>query len=364
MAAREWSAVLEAPGRLVLRQFDVPRIGPEDALLRVERAGVCGSDPKFYHGNLHGYTLPIILGHEEVGTIEDIGETAAQWYGVKKGDRVIVGGGGGCGHCYYCLKGQQKFCQDRRSFATCCDVPPHLWGAYGQYMYLPPNAAVYKVPPEISPEAAVLLNAVIANGIQWTRMWGGTSIGDTVVIQGPGPQGLAAVIAARESGAGAIIVTGLPQDHERLRLAREFGAHYAVDVEKNDLAGLVSELTEGRGADVVVDVTGSPRAILTSIELVRKGGTMVQAGVTGATTETPVRMDTLLFKEIKLQSVFTNSPEATRAAIKLAASKRYALEKIVTHKFPLARAEHAVKTAGGEIPGESPIKVIIDPWME
>lgn len=363
MATKEWSAVLEAPGRLVLKQFDIPHIGPEDALLRVERAGVCGSDPKFYQGELHGYRLPMILGHEEVGLIEEIGETAAQWYGVRKGERVIVGVGGGCGHCYYCAKGQQKFCQNRRSFSTPCDVPPYLWGAYGQFMYLPPNAAVYKVPPEVSPEAAVLLNAVIANGIQWTRMWGGASIGDTVVIQGPGPQGLAAVIAARESGASPIIVTGLSQDNVRLQLAREFGAHHTVDVEKEDLAGLVRRLTEGRGADVVVDVTGSPKAILTSIELVRKGGTVVQAGVVGGTA-TPVQMDTLLFKEVRFQSVFTNSPEATRAAIKLAASKKYPLEKIVTHKFPLSKAEHAVKTAGGEVPGEKPIKVVIDPWME
>ena len=155
-------------------------------------------------------------------------------------------------------------------------------------MYLAPETAgIYKVLEDIPAEAAVLINAVISNGIRWVRVMGGVTIGDKVVIQGVGQQGLAAIIAAREAGAAKVIVTGLSKDQERFKLAREFGVDHIVNVEEEGVVKRVAELTAGKLADVVIDVTGNPEALKITPDLVRSQGTIVSSGVTGTDTITP-----------------------------------------------------------------------------
>jgi alcohol dehydrogenase len=228
-------------------------------------------------------------------------------------------------------------------------------------MYIAPNSIVYKVSQDMTPEAAVLINAVIANGIQWIRIHGGASIQSRVVIQGTGPQGLAATIAARESGASPIIVTGLmPEDKDRFALAKEFGADYTIDVRAENVVERVKEITQGKMADLVLDVTGNPQVFQKSIELAKKQGTVVLGSLTGKMdTMAPIPTEKLSFNEIRLQGVFSGGGEAVVSAIKLVESKRYPVEKMVTHRFPLEKAEEAVKTAGREIPGVFPVKTVI-----
>jgi len=306
--------------------------------------------------------LPMILGHEILGTIEEIGPAAAARFGVQAGDRVVMEATVRCGYCAYCVTGQYKFCENAKVYGikSSCDEAPHLWGAYGQRMYIAPGSIVHRISKDIPAERAVLINAVIANGIDWVRNAGGVAIGDTVVIQGAGQQGLAAVAAARESGAGRIVVTGLSRDAERLALAREFGAGVLVDVERDDPVDVVGDLTGGRMADVVVDVTGSGAAIQKSLDLVKKQGTVVNAGVTGTEKMTPLPLDKILFKEIRFQGVYAKQTDAILAAIKLAESGNYPFEKMVTHVFSIDAAEKALKTAGGET-DEYPIKVVLKP---
>jgi alcohol dehydrogenase len=134
-----------------------------------------------------------------------------------------------------------------------------------------------------------------------------------------------------------------------------------VDVQAEDVVQRVKDATGGDLADVVVDVTGSGDAVRTSLSLVRPMGTVVSAGVTGDKTLTPIPLDALLYKETRLQGVFTFDTNAVRRAVRLAASGRYPFEKLITHRFPLEQAEQAVKTAGRELPDVSPIKVAIVP---
>ncbi len=361
MARKEWSAVLEEPGRIVLREFDIPEIGPDEGLLKVEMCGVCGTDPKIYHGQFDWIRTPMILGHEVAGYIEEVGENAARRWGVGKGDRVVTDPGAPCGHCYYCLNGMFRWCENRLGFRIPCNQPPYLWGGYGEYQYLPPSARVYQISKDITAEAAVLTNAVLANGIQWLRIVGGTSIGDAVVILGMGAQGMAAVIAAKESGASPIIVTGLTADEPRFELVRRFGADYTVNVEKEDIVKLVNEVTNGKRAAVVVDLTGDSKAIVQAIELVKMQGTIVCASVFGSSVLTPLPLDKITFNEIRLQGVFTNDHPAMRAAIKLVESGKYPVDRIISHKYPLQQAEEAVRAAGGEISGVHPIRVALVP---
>ena len=356
------SAVLEQIGKIKIKAFPKPSIGPEEGLLKIERAGVCGTDPKIYQGKMKVDRLPMILGHEIVGTIEEIGQAAAAKYGVQPGDRVVMEATVRCGYCAYCITGKYKFCENATVYGikSSCDDAPHLWGAYGRRMYIAPGSIVHRISKDIPAERAVLINAVIANGIDWVRNAGGVTIGDTVVIQGAGQQGLAAVVAARESGAGCIVITGLSRDVERLALAGDFGADVCIDVEREDAVAAVTDLTGGLMADVVVDVTGDGGAIQKSLDLVKKQGTVVSAGVTGTEKMTPLPLDKILFKEIRFQGVYAKQTDAILAAIKLAESGNTLFEKMVTHVFSIEDAEKALKTAGGET-AEYPIKVILKP---
>ena len=357
--------VLEGPGRMVLKEFPLPRIGPEEGLLRVDMAGVCGSDVGMYRGKVSRVPrpYPIIMGHEIFGTVVDVGREASIRHGVKEGDRAIVEYAFGCGECFYCTKGDYIHCESFQVYGSMisCKEPPHLWGAYSEYLYLPPRARVHRVKKDLLPEIGVLVCAVLGNGLRWLQMIGGISAGDTVVIEGPGQQGIAGVVVAKEAGAGKIIVTGMSKDRKRMELAKTFGADVTLDVEKVDPVKAVSELTEGRMADIVMDVTGNPRGAVTAIDLVKKKGTVVMPGLYGMDQEVPLVLDKIVFKEARVQGVFSHDSQSVVPALHLAESGKYPLEKMITHRFPLEEAEQALKVAGGEVEGEDPIKVVILP---
>lgn len=357
------SAVLESHDSIAMREFPVPEVREDDALIEVERTGICHTDVDLLHGNTRYAELPLILGHEITGRIAEIGPVASGRWGVVEGDRVAVEAMVRCGFCRPCVEGSYRYCKERIGYGTFVSAarPPHLWGSYGEYMYLAPGSLVYKLPDDLSPDLAILLNVAISNAIQWTVKQGGVRLGDAVVIQGVGPIGLSCAAVAREAGADPVIVTGLSMDDYRLEMAASFGASAVVDVEKEDVVERVRELTGGEMADVVVDVTGSGQAVRRSLELVRPMGTVISAGVTGDGTLSPIPLDALLYGEIRLQGVFTNDSWSMRRAIRLARQHRYPFESLVTHRFPLEKAQEAVLTAGRELLGVSPIKVTIAP---
>ncbi|MBM4338365.1 MAG: zinc-binding dehydrogenase [Deltaproteobacteria bacterium] len=357
--------VLEAPGRMVMKEFPIPSIGPKEGLLKVEMVGICGSDVGMYRGKATRAPrpYPIIMGHEIFGTVIQIGEEASRRWNIEEGDRTIVEYAFGCGECFYCKQGNYIHCEAMCTYGSMisCKDPPHLWGAYSQYLYLPPRAMVHKVSKTLLPEVGILICAVLGNGIRWLQTLGGLSTGDTVVIQGPGQQGLAGVIIAREAGAKKVIVTGISKDKIRFDLAKTFGADEIIDIEKDDPIQRVKEITEGRMADLVIDVTGNPRGAITAIDLVKKKGTVVLPGLYGMDREIPLVLDKVVYKELRVQGAFSHDFQSVLPAIRLAESGKYPLKKMVTHWFPLEKAEMAIRVAGGEVQGEDPIKVVIVP---
>jgi len=357
--------VLEAPRKMSLRMFPLPDIGPDEGLLKVEMVGVCGSDPGIYHGKKgrKPRPYPIILGHEVVGEVAEIGDVAARNHGVQKGDRVIIEYAFGCGHCEACLKGNYTRCESNLCYGSMisCKDPPHLWGGYAEYMYIHPRAMVHKISKDLPTEAAILVSATLGNAIRWLRQKGGVSIGDNVVILGPGQQGLGGVIVARESGACNVVIAGRSVDETRLALAKEFGATHCCNIDEENLLELVSEITGGKMADIVMDTTGNPQGLIASLDLVGSGGTIIVPGLYGMDKEIPLIMDKVVYKEVRILGVFSQDVSSVIPAIKLAESRKYPLEKMVTHYFTLEDAERAVQVAGGEIEGEYPIKVVIIP---
>ncbi len=283
-SATALAVVQEGPRRLRNERFPLPEIGGDDALLRVEACGICGSDYELYAGALPA-PFPIIPGHEPVGVIEEIGEATARRWGVKRGDRVAVEALLPCGHCPSCIGGRYSLCRGRGALPTgygliSTKTPPSLWGGYSQYLYLDPHSLVHSLSPDVPAELAVLFNPLGA-GFRWAVDLPATGVGDTVAILGPGQRGLASVIASREAGAGCIIVTGLAADERKLALARRFGAHHTINVEAEDARSRLREITDG-GADVVVDVTSySLEAVTLAVDVARRGGTIVLAGTKG-----------------------------------------------------------------------------------
>jgi alcohol dehydrogenase len=356
------AATLLAPDKIEIREYPIPEIPPDGGLVAVERAGVCGSDVKYFHGKIK-LPLPVILGHEILGRVAKLGRAAASIHGLKEGDRVILKGALGCGRCADCRRGAGRFCKKRTSYGgrTTCANPPHLFGGFADYIYLAPDALATKVGDDLAPEAAVLVGAVMANGFQWAVRLGGVKMGDYVLIQGPGQQGLACAFAARHAGAARIFVTGIGRDAQRLALAERFGAHRAINVETENIFAVVREETGGAMADVVIDVSGSPKAIQTSIECVRRQGTMVLAGLTGDATVTPMLMDKIVWGEIRLQGAFTADNDAVEATMRLLEATKFPVEEMVSHVFGLEETERCIRAVGGELPELYPTKALIKP---
>lgn len=361
MPRKTYSVVAVATQTIRIQSFDIPTISEDDGLLKVEMCGVCGSDPRILQWT-EPERFPLIMGHEVLGNIEEIGVQASERWGVNEGDRVVVEHLFGCGHCRMCLFGEYRFCSEHLGYGGTIpsSVPPHLWGAYGEFMYLAPNSRVHRIDEDVPAEAAAMTCANIGNGIRWACTKGGVSVGVTVVVIGPGGQGLAAILAAREAGAAQIVAIGLTQDSHRFEVAKHFGATHLINLQVEDPVQTVRNLTDGAFADVVMDLTGATSSAPLSLELVRPMGTVVLGSNTGEAS-VPLVTSKIAAKEIRYQGVNTHDTPAVKAAIKLVESRRYPIEKMVTHYFGLEEAETAVRAAGGEIRLDGFIKGVIVP---
>lgn len=364
MAEKALASTLIASKQFEVREYAMPEIAPDAGLLQVEVTGVCGAD---IHLQEHPLGSAQILGHEIVGRIAKLGPEAARKWRMKEGDRVALEEYMPCGACDLCRTEDYRFCPQTGSSqwgqklfygSTSADLPPSLWGGYSQYLYLHPNAVPHRVPDHI-PSAEAALFLPLSNGVEWTYRYGDLRLGDTVVIQGPGQQGLSCVIAAKEAGAGRIIVTGLGRDAHRLALAKKLGADHVIDVEKEDFRQAVMDLTNGQGVNQVVNVTGGGKTVVAdalsvaamrcTVVLAAAGNEQISVGGWGR-------------KKLTMKWANGHSYQSVEQAIRLIASGKYPLNELCTHSYGLDDVGLAIRTVAGDgVTGG--IHVTVFPWQ-
>ncbi len=356
-----FAMVQTAPKKLEAMDIPMPEISEDAGLMRIDACGICGSDYEQFEGVLRT-PMPAIPGHEPLGTVVSIGDRAAKRWGIDVGDRIAVETMLACHHCGPCLGGSYHLCDTRRiySYIPLSDEPG-LWGSYSQYMYLDPNAVIHKVDATLAPEIAVMFNPLGA-GFRWGVEIPGTGPGDTVVIMGPGQRGLASVLACREAGADKIIVTGLEADAAKMEIARTFGADATIDVQNEDPRQRILELTNGRGADIVLDVSSyATEPIVQAIDFARMGGCIVLAGVKGFKPIPDFISDKVVMKELTIKGAIGVTRSGYASAIRLLEKRLHPVEMMHTHDFKLEEAELAIRTLARQVEGEESIHSCLIP---
>jgi len=365
LAKRALAAVLqeirppeERPLRL--EEMEIPPLEEGAILARVVMAGVCGTDVHILHGHVP-IRLPTILGHENVARVEAIGGdrpvldiTGRE---VRVGD-LITWLPKSCMRCYNCtiLRDPAK-CEHRIGYGGWlpADRHPYLVGGFAEYVWLLPGSDVVILPSGISPEAVVLGDAlrIMVHGLE--RI-GGLDYGDVVVIQGCGPVGIMGLLLVRDAGASRVIVIGAPAS--RLALARAFGADETIDITQvpvQERIQRVLELTDGRGADVVLECAGVPAAVAEGLEMVRINGRYLIAGHYGDAGKVPLNPHVINKKQITITGVWSATNRHFLRALTLL--RKVHVDPLITHRFTLKEVNEALIAAERQ----EALKVVIEP---
>ena len=341
------AAVLNKPLDIEVRKVPVPVPKDDEALVKVRCIGICGSDVHYYeHGRIGRFVVeaPIILGHELAGEVVEVG---AKVKNVAVGDRVAVEPGVTCGTCAYCKSGRYNLCPDVVFLAT-----PPVDGAWAEYVAIRSDF-LFKLPDGMSFEQGALLEP-LSVGIHAMKR-GGVTPADRVLVTGLGPIGLLAAQAARLFGVTEIYGTDVVPF--RRELALQMGVTAAIDPSRENVAERLMELTGGEGVDVLIETSGSGRAIRDAVHTVKRGGRIVQVGMP-AEGEIPIDINRLVDAELNVYGVFRYA-NTYPAAIQALSRSNLDLEKVITHKFPLKDIREAVEMARTQ--KDRSIKIMIYP---
>lgn len=293
------AVVMTAPGRMEMRTYPYPAVDDDSAVLRVDMTGVCGTDKHIFKGEattIRGKSIfPYIGGHEVIGTIAEIGDNAARKMEydrkpLKPGDRVAVAVEINCGHCWYCRNQYNNTTCENQVMAygihPNADTPPQPRGGFAEYMYLAPGTSLFRIPDSMPTDVAVFVEEMavayhsLARAVApFPAVREGFGPGDSVAVLGNGPLGILHGIMAAIHGAGIGIATDLSEG--RLAKARELYADVAINASRttaDERVRKARELTEGVGPDLVIESAGDPDVFIEALEMVRKGGTVIEVG--------------------------------------------------------------------------------------
>lgn len=353
------AVAMVAPGKMQMRSYPYPQMDSDSAILKVEMSGICGTDKHIFKGeaqHLRGKSVyPYVGGHEVIGTIVEIGENAAQAMDydhqiLKPGDRVAIAVEVNCGECWYCRhQYNNKTCLNQimaYGLHPNADTAPYLRGGNAEYMYIMPGTNLFKVPEDLPTDVAVFVeelavayHSLARASVPFPAVKEGFGPGDSVAVLGNGPLGILHGIMASIQGAGLCIATDLSD--LRLAKAKELYADVTINAARTtrqERVERVREMTEGVGPDLVIEAAGEPEAFLEAVELVRKGGTVIEVGnwVDMGTTEPLNVMQHIASKNLHIHSVF-HCGTNWRPVLKILQKQqeRYAFPSLISHRFGL-----------------------------
>jgi L-iditol 2-dehydrogenase len=332
-----------------VEEMDIPKIGPEEILVKVMASGICGSDVLEWYRKKKA---PLVLGHEIAGDIVEVGKEVKPY---KTGQRVFVSHHIPCNTCYYCLKGYHTACETLHT----TNYDP---GGFAEYIRVPKlnvDRGVFPLPDDVSYLEGTFVEPLgcVLRGQRVAR----SQAGDSVLVLGAGISGLLHLAVARAVGAGRLMATDV-KDY-RLDAAKAMGADEVLNVAKavnspEDVAAWVRQVNNHRLADLVIVCTGAESAFYQALKAVERGGTVLCFATTEPHVDISVPMNDFWRNEIKLMPSYGNAPRDAIIAIELIRSKRLPLEKMITHQLPMdeiARGFQLVADASESI------KVIIEP---
>ena len=333
------AAVLHGPFDIDIEDVDIPQIKPDDVLVKIIAAGICGSDLHFYEGKLSEIVKPPrILGHEFSGEVFEIGEEVEKF---RKGDRVTVEPVFGCGRCSLCLSGKYNVCRDYKLIGV------HVDGGFAEFVSVPENQ-VFKIPDDLSYEEGALIepSAVALHALKRAEIHSD----DFVVVIGAGVVGLQMVQIAKIFGARVMSMDLLDY---KLELAKRFGADSVVNVAREDPIEAVADASEGTGADIVIESAGP--AISKTTDLIKPGGKIVLVGLGPRYAPIDVRAQVLYEYEILGSHVYCGSdfPEV----ISLASKGKIQLKPLITHRLTLQEVKKGFEILENKL--GDPIKVML-----
>lgn len=280
----------------VIEEYEVPDPAPGGVVLRMTQAGICGSDLHTWRGDQINVPLPPsgkVMGHEGTGVVHALGEgrtTDSHGVPLQEGDRVVYAAIFPCNNCYQCLRGEPNWCGARQTGqgARIAGDYPYFTGTYADYFWLPSDHPVFRVPDELPDEVLSWVNCAMGT-VTEGLLRAGAKEGDYIVIQGAGGLGLNAIAMAKDMGAHRVIV--FDRLANRLELAQEFGADHTINIDEYDTPdarlGRVLELTDNRGANIVMELVGRADLLVEGVSYLTNGGTFIEIGdiVRGRTVE-------------------------------------------------------------------------------
>lgn len=348
--------VCHGPKDYRVEHVDRPEPGPNELLIRIGACGICASDRKCWSGagmfwNDPWVKAPVVAGHEFFGYVEEMGEGAAEHFGVTKGDMVIAEQIVPCGKCRYCRTGSYWMCEKHDIFGFQREVAD---GGMAEYMRFPANALVHKIPSDMPLEDAAIIEP-LACAIHTVNR-ADIQLDDDVVIAGAGPLGLMMVqVAALKTPKKLVVVDPV---NERLELAKRYGADVVLNPKETDAIAAVKEMTDGYGCDVYIEATGVPAGVTQGLQMIRKLGRFVEFSVFGHETSA----DWSIIGDRKELDVRGShlGPYCYPIAIDLLHRGKVTSKGIVTHDFAIEDWDHALEVSARP----DAVKVLLKPSMK
>lgn len=327
--------VKETEGKgALLKEVPRPEVRVGELLVRVRMAAICGTDVHIYNWTPYArrvnVPLPLIFGHEFSGEVVEVGESVSN---LKAGDIVAGETHIPCGECYQCLTGAQHRCQDMKILGV------HVNGAFAEYVIIPAICA-WKLPADTSFEIGAVYEPL---GVAVHALYVDKVAAQSVAVFGCGPIGSFAIGLARLSGATQVI--GVDIVDERLDIARKMGATTTLNAQKDSVSERILTLTEGRGIDVFIELSGSPQAVNEGFSVLRKGGRVTLAGLPSSTVELDL-VNNIIYKEAKIYGITGREMFHTwYKTASLLQSGKFDPSPVITDKFPLSEFSQAINLA-------------------